>query len=267
MAGMDRRTDNKQDALIDGQLLDALSSETVINAVVSEKYYGISRNQVTGGLVTDHIPGSILMPKTGVLYEKAHCVINKNSVFGSLFMMKQFEVDMRPNDVHRMPLEYMTIQMIFEFPYGDIMVRETGEGYVGYNSDSSENGPYNQYDSSLQPERRRCGIPYCPNYHKFDSFDEGTGATTDSFTKLIGEHYLLHGGLYERLLISTNATTPIYEEQLIPARISCACTDESPPRFVCSFPGTSLNGKHGWFRIDIGFKYLLKPIEKNPYYP
>ena len=268
-AGIDRHTNNHQSSLIDKQLGDASKTETVINTVVSETYYGIARDPTTGVVSKDHIPGSILIPKNGVLYEKAHCIMEKNSAFGSMFMMEQFEMDSRtssPSSSSRSLIsEYERIQIVFEIPFGDVMDVETGSGYTGFNTGGPANDGYEQYNPNIQTTRKRCGVPYCPDYSSIFTYQ---GVQDDAFAKLVGEHHMLSGGLYERIVTSQeNGTMPLYTETLIPTRISCGCTAETPPRFACTFSASQLHNRHGWYRLDIAFKYLLKPIAKNPLYP
>ena len=286
MAGFSIHENHRQDETITNELASATHSEIVISATIMEQYYGFSRDPVSGGLYKDHIPASLIMPKTGVLYEKAHCVIQRDSPMSTIFMMKQFEADFRSVTEH-----YSMIQLNFEVPFGIVMSLGSGSGYVGlpYDLEHSPQGEGNPlgnsglgsadaYDPTLVVERKRCGVPYCPDYGATFGYDgnQGGGSNGDSshsYARLIGEHYVFYGGLYERIengsagaSMGTNSSSK-YIDQPIPVRITCGCSTETPPRFTCSFPGDSLQGKHGWFRLDIGFKYLLKPITKSPYFP
>jgi len=286
LAGFTIHENHRQDETISNELAFATHSEIVIAATVMEQYYGISQDPVSGGFYKDHIPASFIMPKTGVLYEKAHCVIERDSPMSTIFMMKQFEADFRPLSSH-----YIDIQLNFEVPFGSVMSLDTGNGYVGLPYDlehsplgegsSFENnglGSVDAYDPNLVVERKRCGVPYCPDYGTTFGYGDGSGGTgngdNSAYSRLIGEHYVLYGGLYERISHGNSTTrddvtnsTSNYVDIPVPIRIRCGCSTETPPRFTCSFPGNALQGKHGWFRLDIGFKYLLKPITKSPYYP
>jgi len=254
LVGIATHVNHKQDNAINDDLSEAMKTETVISATVLDQYFGVTRNSFTGAPMIDHIPSSILMPKTGRLYEKAHCITEKHSPFGTIMMMKQFEVDLRGASMAS--IQYSSIQMRFEVPFGDVMDSETGSGYPGI--------------LNVTVERKRCGVPFCPDYQTIllgTDYNE-LRQTESNFAMVIGEHYVFYGGLYERVIIpGTNSTTEVYDETLVTKRITCACSPEIPPRFSCSFPAVSLNGKHGWFRLDIGFRYLLKPVTRSPYSP
>jgi hypothetical protein len=276
IAGLNLRTNHHQDTELKNDLADAIKSEVVIRTEVSEIYYGISLNPETNRNTIDHIPGSLLMPKVGALYEKSHCIIKKNSPLAVMYIMTQFESDFRgARTASRLSTHYHTIQMAFEVPFGDVLDGKTGSGYLGYNEGYSSLGdtipPLGSYDSpdhamqGTSTTRMRCAVPYCPNYDTMLSVGETNNLSP--FAKLHDEHYVINGGLYERIAVVGNESNAVYMEERVPGRIACGCTKEIPPRFQCSFPAAALNNKHGWFRLDISFEYVLKPTTKNINHP
>lgn len=215
---------------------------------IMEQYYGITDDNTARSIWVDHIPTGIIMPKTGPLYEKSHCVLRKNDPMGTIYFMKQFEADFRSLSN---TTTYTSIELRFEVPIGTLLDQSTGDGYYGYGATTSESNDFKQIVSA--GKRGRCGIPFCPSVYT----NAETSPTQGDYSVITKEHYMLQSTLYR----GDDSRT------IIPVHINCGCTAETPPRFSCRFPAIHLLGVHNYYRLDISFDYLLKPNIRGPNNP
>lgn len=259
LAGVDYHTDNVQNADWDQALSDTAHSEVVVDAIASETYYGVYRDGDTGQVRRDHVPGSVVMPKSGVLYDSTYCVESRGSAFGTVLFTKQFELDTRGVGGAPNPTRYYSLEIVFEVPFGNVLDQETGAGYLGYAGDYDNDAP--------PPERGRCGYPLCPRYETLSGVDGSAFDESSPYANAYQEHRLLRGTLFERTRAVHDNATYVYDETPVATRVSCSCTAERPPRFSCKFSAAELNDRRGHYVLDVAFRYLLKPKNKTPLYP